>query len=430
MQLEQLERDVLHRVLSSAIADVDTLDALCYLKLGPNLESISKGAALPVLIMRVIRWSDTNGKQESLITGALELFKDNSDVQRELPLVLKAVQTRSQQEINRAAAHQLPDLPAIQALVKDVQEIREMMRKIAPTTSAEAGRNVVRAGARALEKIHDAGEKASLTEKEQLGLEAIILMYGRPALLVKDGDFAEPPDEWNHLAEHRDAIRRNIAGVGRLEIDGEYEFVGTGFLGGSDVVVTSRHVAQMLAQRRGAGWALRKGNPRIDFLQEYDSKETAAFPITKVIGIDEKSGVGLFRVRKTATGGAKLPAPLPLVTSTPRGANHDVYVVGYPAYDSRKGEMNRIFGNLFGVKRLCPGKTTSGAAKTKGFPQSVIAHDCSTAGGMAGAPLIDLRTNQVIGVHFAAQHLVAGYATRIVSLLSTPLAKEAKLRLA
>ena len=59
-----------------------------------------------------------------------------------------------------------------------------------------------------------------LTEAEVTGLEAIILLEGRPALFIQGGDFYGVPPLWQVLNQHRDGIKGSIARVGRVEVAG------------------------------------------------------------------------------------------------------------------------------------------------------------------------------------------------------------------
>ena len=59
------------------------------------------------------------------------------------------------------------------------------------------------------------GRAHDLNDDERFGLEAIVLLEGRPAILIQEGDFLQPPHEWSRLTEHREGIREVIARSGR-----------------------------------------------------------------------------------------------------------------------------------------------------------------------------------------------------------------------
>ena len=80
---------------------------------------------------------------------------------------------------------------------------------------------LLEAGRRGLAKVRTAGESPpSLTPEETVGLEAIVLLVGRPALLIQEGRFAPPPGEWSVLEAHRAVLEAAIRRVGRIEVPG------------------------------------------------------------------------------------------------------------------------------------------------------------------------------------------------------------------
>src|ERR1700754_2097277 len=60
----------------------------------------------------------------------------------------------------------------------------------------EPVRKLMLDGARALRKLQNDREAAELTQDESDGLEAVVLTVGRPAMLVQNGTFGEPPHGW------------------------------------------------------------------------------------------------------------------------------------------------------------------------------------------------------------------------------------------
>src|ERR687894_2429682 len=85
--------------------------------------------------------------------------------------------------------------------------------------------------------------------------EAIILLFGRPALLVKNDTFEAPiSNEWkSRLFPTKSKIDRAIRSVGRVELmdHPSFDWVGTGWMIAENVVVTNRHVAMLFAEKRG-----------------------------------------------------------------------------------------------------------------------------------------------------------------------------------
>src|SRR5262245_56578904 len=109
-------------------------------------------------------------------------------------------------------------------------------------------------------KTVEMGRDADISDQDQKGLEAIVLLVGRPAILIQEGDFMEPPKLWADLKNARDRIKDSIRRVGRIEVlnDPSLDWLGTGWLAGKDTVLTNRHVAVDFARRGDDGtWTFR-----------------------------------------------------------------------------------------------------------------------------------------------------------------------------
>ena len=186
------------------------------------------------------------------------------------------------------------------------------------------------------------------------------MLEGRPAILIQEGDFLAAtrvvtPDRPSG------AIREVIARSGRVEINGHLnlDWLGTASLVAPTTLMTNRHVAREFCSRDGDKWVFRRGmTTRIDFLEELGSTSTLEFEITEAIGIHDDHDLALLRVEQSPPT-ARSPDPLPIAaTELPGLFERDVYVVGYPAWDSRRNEpepIRRIFTDIYNVKRLQPG---------------------------------------------------------------------------
>ena len=287
---------------------------------------------------------------------------------------------------------------------------------------------VVGKGIDGLAKVAE-GRERDLDADERLGMRAIILLEGRPAILIQEGDFGEPPQGWARLAEHRERIREVITRSGRIEVRGHLNlnWLGTAFLVAPGTLMTNRHVAQEFCLRDGERWTFRPGvTTRVDFLKELGSVAALEFEITEAIGIHEGHDLALLRVQSASSGGRALPDPLSVAASEPADLRErDVYVVGYPALDTRRNEpapIRRIFADVYDVKRLQPGRTVGYSTE-----YSAIQHDCSTLGGNSGSPVVDLESNQVIGLHFGGRYGVGNYAVPLWQLVEDPLLRRGDL---
>ena len=294
----------------------------------------------------------------------------------------------------------------------------------------EADRNQqVDSGLRGMQKL-DVGRE-DLSPSEQQGLEAIILLTGRPAFLVQDDDFpikTKLPEQWSVLDQHRAQITNVLKRVGRIEVSGSpnFEWLGTGFLAGEDVVITNRHVAIEFAERKQQRWDFKPAmGSSVDFNREHLSDaDPAPFEVKEVIGIHDTHDMALLRVGRTS-GTQALADPLPVSMQSPGSmVGRKIYVVGYPAWDGRRNDpepMMRIFKNVFNVKRLQPGEISEPAG------QFEIFHDCSTLGGNSGSPVIDLETHAVIGLHFGGRFMEKNHAIPLWLLQQDALVKEGRL---
>jgi V8-like Glu-specific endopeptidase len=342
---------------------------------------------------------------------------------------------------NRVKAYARRVLPDIRAARRQVERTLEGLRQestaeiaesLGPssTSPADADRateeltRLLQRGLSALDKVE--GDQP-LPPAEQSALEAIVLLYARPALLVQNGDFGVLPDEWKHLEAERTKIKEVIRSVGRIELINHhtYPWVGTGFLVADDVVMTNQHVADVFVKAKGKQWLFTPGvRVQIDYKEEYRQDGAREFKITDVLGIHARHDLALLKVSRKGSGSTKAPKPLAVASQPPKALkDQEVYVVGYPAADGRRNDpeqMMRIFERVFNVKRFQPGKTT-GLGKLDGVP--TLGHDCSTLGGNSGSCVIDASTHQVVGLHFGGRYLEGNVSVPLWKLTKDPLLK-------
>ncbi|HVK96015.1 MAG TPA: DNA/RNA non-specific endonuclease [Noviherbaspirillum sp.] len=248
--------------------------------------------------------------------------------------------------------------------------------------------------------------------------EAIVLLAGRPVLLVKDGVFekANLPLLEKRLSSRRKALIDPIRAVGRVELSDHdtYEWCGTGWRIDDDLVVTNRHVANLFAQRQGRVFryrlnrAGRQIRARIDFREEYRGVESSEIGVAEILWIADDTAeapdMAILRVRKDPG----LPPPLKLYNK-PIQPEQFIAVVGYPARDSRNdaGAMREIFGDVYDVKRFAPGEVVA-VPKDEWY----FTHDSSTLGGNSGSAAMDVESGAVVGLHFGGQFRKTNYAVK------------------
>jgi hypothetical protein len=295
----------------------------------------------------------------------------------------------------------------------------------------------------AVEKLRQGrGLAVPLTAEEQRGAAAMVTFITRPALLVQNGTFVEPPAMWKEdLDRRKSLIERTLRSVGRIEIEGDplHPWVGTGWVVADGLLITNRHVVKVFAApvSQAAGetrWRIREGlRARIDFGEEWqsaadpDGRSTFDVPAEEPIRVHPVHDLALVPVKRTSRGGTPLPERLLLA------ANGDalvegtkVYVAGYPAVDDRGRELSsmyRLFASIFDVKRLQPGQIMQVLPET-----GTLLHDCSTLGGNSGSCVVDLRTGRVAGLHYAGFHRHANLAIAFWQLVDDPLLREAGVR--
>ncbi|MFF5425164.1 MULTISPECIES: trypsin-like serine peptidase [unclassified Streptomyces] len=342
-------------------------------------------------------------------TGAERIFGD-----------LREVAARVRGALEAEIAESVPELPGG---VAPAAEISRFAR--------EERARVLEAGVSGLEKLA-AHREDEIGEDEFFGVEAIVLLEGRPAIRVRGQDFPPQHDEWAVLDAHRPAIRASLARVGRVEVTGHpsLDWIGTAFLVGPGTVMTNRHVAVEFARASGDRWTFGFGmSARVDPAEEQPAAGVPAavpspYEVTEIVGIHPDVDLALLRVEPAADGG--LPAPAAVAADAPAVLpGRPVYVIGYPAWDGRRNEpesMRRIFMDVYNVKRLQPGTATE---FTPGG--LVMKHDCSTLGGNSGSPVFDLTDHRVLGLHFGGRYRTGNFAVPLWELLDDPLLARAEI---
>ena len=293
----------------------------------------------------------------------------------------------------------------------------EALRKIAiesphiPTEGDEpnAGSALLHEASDAFAVIGNGG--GDLTEGQQASAEAVIMLFGRPAIQFDSGRLQEIPDEWRaRLRPHRTAIQSLAKSVCRIEPAGlpNISFVGTAFVVGPDIVMTNRHVAKFISSRAGGTWTIKAfAGPRVDFRAENPTAKPLEFELEDVLSMSDDDDIDL-ALLKIAPHKGKLPAPVPLASRYRPKTGSPVYVVGHPAFDESADPAQRdiqrlVFDNVFDVKRVAPGYLLASATDD-------LAYDSSTLGGNSGSCVVDLETGTVIGLHFGGTYLEANYA--------------------
>ncbi|HKB98806.1 MAG TPA: trypsin-like peptidase domain-containing protein [Terriglobales bacterium] len=118
------------------------------------------------------------------------------------------------------------------------------------------------------------------------------------------------------------------------------------------------------------------------------------------------------------------PEPLKLCATAPDAAgfaDREVVVIGYPYWSEGHDPaiMKQVFGGVYGVKRLQPGRLMRReSVESYRHEVDALLHDASTLGGNSGSAVLDLKTQQVLALHFSGTYLVANYSVPVWELAS------------
>ena len=256
-----------------------------------------------------------------------------------------------------------------------------------------------------------------LGDAEMFAMEAIVLPRERPVVFIEENTFKTPESPWTHFVEpaNRTNIERAIRSIGRVELPDNVSipFGGTAFVVGPRLLMTNRHVAELFAAGLGSSVMFRSGQTAgWDYRRELRSPpgDGTMLKVERIVMIHPFWDMALLQV----AGLTAAQTPLRLSVTPPEGlAGREVAVVGYPAKDWRNDSelQDRIFKRTYNVKRLQPGKIV-GSDTIRSFEHNVAAmtHDSSTLGGNSGSAVLDVKTGEIVGLHFAGLYLKANYA--------------------
>jgi len=297
-------------------------------------------------------------------------------------------------------------------IIEDYLDNEPGLKKLADEILAQGGEP--------LKAVADVREDYPWDSKSADALEVIVQVNGsRPSFLTQDGlpDLASSPiGDWNgSLSPCPPALKKAISCVGRIDRQGQQK--GTGFLVAPDLVITNRHVLQLIAGEDESGkWAL-FNDISIDFgkefrgLQSYNRRKVkeVVFCGDKKIEapIDHQKLDLALLLLDTATPFATPIEPFPLLAEGNWSApGNFVFVIGYPGDPRGAGLFNygndlleQLFHRTYGCKRIAPGELMGDSASLATW---TLTHDVTTLGGNSGSVVV------VVNNEFAAAGLHYG----------------------
>lgn len=286
-------------------------------------------------------------------------------------------------------------------------------------------------------------ESAVTTESVGGGGEGVdvvletIVRSGRPALLVQNNKITARDDETDdtaklmiqRLMDARATIEPLIPLVGRIDMAnhaGGLTYAGTGWLIAKELVVTNRHVAELISRADGAQFTFRPGRfgdplqVTIDFRHEHAVTATDPAPVQSVLYIENDATKADFAVLKIGRRTDGTFKDFIDIAEGDAAADEHVVVVGYPARAPSyiipdQAWMDRIYGSTYDIKRVAPGQM---GKPSRGWST----HDATTLGGNSGSVVLNLKSGKAVGLHFAGLYMIENYcvpATMLAEYLKT-----------
>ncbi|WP_035678331.1 phospholipase D-like domain-containing protein [Bradyrhizobium liaoningense] len=316
--------------------------------------------------------------------------------------------------VQRLLARRPNDRPELEAQIQEQEKVQRQKRAL-----PEA----------ALEALAVDPSGRTRRDPRDIALETIVNRE-RPVLFVKDGSFdtnevttfgPEAVDLVDRMKQQGSRLLPLLPLIGRIDVvnfPNNIDFVGTGWLVDTDIVVTNRHVAGLIARWDGRKFAFSRGVGGRDLesslcnAHEFDDLAPDAariFKVMEVLYIEPDSGpdIAFLQVDRRTDGRAP---PFISVSANDAAAELPVCVIGYPARASRRvipdqGLMKQLYRDRFDVKRAAPGFTS-------GIEQGSTTHDCTTLGGNSGSVVLDLVTGNAVGLHYAGIYEEDNFAVR------------------
>lgn len=272
-------------------------------------------------------------------------------------------------------------------------------------------------------------ESGTNADMRGLVLETIV-REGRPAIPVLENRIsfqnaivdAAADTIVKRLKETAPVIESVIPLVGRVDVDNfptAMSFVGTAWLVDSNVAVTNRHVAELIAKNNDGAFTFRPGRlgeelrVSVDYRHEMGLDAKDPVRVMRVIWIEPEPGpdIAFIELDRRTDGTVKPSITLAENDATP---DSEVVVIGYPAHAPasiipNQQWMEQIYGSTYDVKRVAPGLAG-------GMSRGWATHDCTTLGGNSGSVVINMDKGEAVALHFAGLYMIENYAVPVSTI--------------
>jgi|SRR4051812_11564423 hypothetical protein len=240
----------------------------------------------------------------------------------------------------------------------------------------------------------------------------------RPALPIRAGRITPPGSPpWNDLAP--DMVAGPSRRVCRIDVgvrDAEPFQLGTGFVAGGRnrdayIIVTNTHVVREALR---FGWAT---DPDVGLYGDFDRTSIAhdgpRHRLRTSHALHDRHDLAALYLDASDQLAFAEHDDLTLTDRAPDPAvGAKIGVLGHPHFDSRRDPFPQHFGfgHEYGIKRFSPGLLRAlESRRWHGYDVEVMLHDATTLSGSSGSCILDLRSREVVGLHFGgwpARHRV------------------------
>lgn len=256
-------------------------------------------------------------------------------------------------------------------------------------------------------------------------LETIVRTDGsRPSFIVQNGEVnraTSPLGTWRDtLDASNDLLLDAISCFGRINLPFlKFGFAGTGFLIHENLILTNRHVLQVIGRENNDGkWDISE-EATIDFGHEFRARESVnRRKVKKLVycGPDEidleapkvdHKKLDLALIELEPADNSNKPGTVLAVDVSPDWATDDtvIFTIGYPGKPPlgsfTETLLEQLFQSTYGCKRLAPGLVAKSLESNGPW---TISHDATTLGGNSGSGiLVAGREHIAAGLHYGGR---------------------------